>query len=42
MDIPAALAGLEAAQQRAEAGVPKRDPRGRTGLEISPLVFPLA
>jgi 5-methylthioadenosine/S-adenosylhomocysteine deaminase len=41
MDIPAALARLDAAQVRAEAGVPGRDPLGRSGLELSPLVLPL-
>lgn len=42
MDLDAATAGLEAAQERAEAGVPERDPEGRSGVEVSPLVFPLA
>jgi 5-methylthioadenosine/S-adenosylhomocysteine deaminase len=40
LDIPAALDRLEAAQQRAEAGVPKRHPEGLSGLEVSPLVLP--
>jgi cytosine/adenosine deaminase-related metal-dependent hydrolase len=42
MDMPKAMAGLDAAQQRAEAGVPDRDPEGRSGLEVSPLVLPLS
>jgi cytosine/adenosine deaminase-related metal-dependent hydrolase len=42
LDMPAAVARLEAAQQRAEATVHERDPAGRSGLEVSPLVLPLA
>ena len=38
-DIQGALDRLEAAQQRAEAGVAARDPAGRTGSELSPLVL---
>ena len=40
MDIANALTRLEAAQQRAEAGVAGRDPQGRSALELSPLVLP--
>ncbi|MCC6533355.1 MAG: amidohydrolase family protein [Burkholderiales bacterium] len=41
MDIPAATAALESAQRRAEATVGQRDPQGRSGIEVSPLVLPL-
>lgn len=41
LDIPGALARLQAAQIRAEAAVPDRDPLGRTGVEIAPLTLPL-
>ena len=39
MDIPAALARLDASQQRAEAEVPQHEPDGRSGQEVSPLVL---
>ncbi len=39
MDIPAALDRLDAAQRRAEAGVPGLEPEGRSGEEVSPLVL---
>jgi len=42
LDLAQALAGLEAAQARAEAGVPSREPHGRTALDVSPLTLPLA
>ena len=41
LDVKAAVAALESAQQRAEATVHKRDPQGRAGIEVSPLVLPM-
>ena len=40
LDIDGALDRLQAAQDRAEAAIPGRDPAGRPGHEISPLVLP--
>jgi cytosine/adenosine deaminase-related metal-dependent hydrolase len=39
LDTAAAAARLELAQMRAEQGVSERDPLGRSGLEIAPLVY---
>ncbi len=40
MDMNDAIDRLEAGQRRAEAQVAERDPDGRSGLEVSPLVLP--
>lgn len=40
LDIEDALDRLQSAQNRAEAAIPGRDPDGRSGHEISPLVLP--
>ncbi len=41
LDVQAAVAALESAQQRADATVHKRDPQGRAGIDVSPLVLPM-
>lgn len=42
LDFATALDRLEASQRRAEAGVAKRDPEGRSGAEVSPPVLTMA